>query len=343
MYAVKLAAASILPMTLKNAIELGMLEILVGAGGKMLSPSEVAAQLPSKANPEAPVMVDRMLRLLASNNVVSCEVEEGKDGLLARRYGPAPVCKWLTPNEDGASMAGLLLMTHDKVTMESWYYLKDVALEGGQPFHRAHGMTAYEYNSTDPRANCLFNEAMLNHSTIITKKLLEFYRGFDNVETLVDVAGGVGATAHAITSKYPHIKGVNFDLPHVISEAPPYPGVQHIAGDMFKKVPSGDAILLKWILHNWTDDYCMTLLRNCYDALPMNGKVVIVEGILPVKPDAMPSTQTMFQVDMMMLLHTAGGKERELSEFEELAKGAGFSTVKTSYIYSTAWVIEFVK
>uniref|UniRef100_A0A453M975 O-methyltransferase C-terminal domain-containing protein n=1 Tax=Aegilops tauschii subsp. strangulata TaxID=200361 RepID=A0A453M975_AEGTS len=223
------------------------------------------------------------------------------------------------------------------------YYLKDVALEGGQPFHRAHGMTAYEYNSTDPRANCLFNEAMLNHSTIITKKLLEFYRGFDNVETLVDVAGGVGATAHAITSKYPHIKGVNFDLPHVISEAPPYPGVQHIAGDMFKKVPSGDAILLKWILHNWTDDYCMTLLRNCYDALPMNGKVVIVEGILPVKPDAMPSTQTMFQVDMMMLLHTAGGKERELSEFEELAKGAGFSTVKTSYIYSTAWVIEFVK
>jgi hypothetical protein len=120
MYAVKLAAASILPMTLKNAIELGMLEILVGAGGKMLSPSEVAAQLPSTANPEAPAMVDRMLRLLASNNVVSCEVDEGKDGLLARRYGPAPVCKWLTPNEDGVSMAGLLLMTHDKVTMESW-------------------------------------------------------------------------------------------------------------------------------------------------------------------------------------------------------------------------------
>jgi flavonol 3-O-methyltransferase/caffeic acid 3-O-methyltransferase len=120
-YAMQLAAACILPMTLKNAIELGMLQILVGAGGKALSPSEVVARLPSTtANPDAPAMVDRMLRLLASFNVVSCEVEECMDGLLSRRYGPAPVCKWLTPNEDGVSMAALLLMSHDKVTMESW-------------------------------------------------------------------------------------------------------------------------------------------------------------------------------------------------------------------------------
>jgi flavonol 3-O-methyltransferase/caffeic acid 3-O-methyltransferase len=105
-------------MTLKSAIELGMLEILMGAGGKMLSPSEVAAQLPSSTtNPDAPAMVDRMLHLLASHNVVSCELDEGTD---ARRYGPAAVCKWLTPNEDGVSVAGLLLLTHDKVTMESW-------------------------------------------------------------------------------------------------------------------------------------------------------------------------------------------------------------------------------
>ena len=120
-YAMQLAAACVLPMTLKSAIELGMLETLVSAGGKALSPSEVAARLPSITyNPDAPAMVDRMLRLLASFNVVSCEVEEGKDGFLARRYGPAPVCKWLTPNEDGVSMAPLLLMSHDKVTMENW-------------------------------------------------------------------------------------------------------------------------------------------------------------------------------------------------------------------------------
>jgi flavonol 3-O-methyltransferase/caffeic acid 3-O-methyltransferase len=119
-YALQLASASIRSMTLKSAIELGMMEALVGADGRALSPSEVVARLPSTtANPDAPAMVDRMLRLLASYNVVKCEVEEGKDGVLARRYAPAPVCKWLTPNKEGVSMAPLVLM-NDRVIMESW-------------------------------------------------------------------------------------------------------------------------------------------------------------------------------------------------------------------------------
>ncbi|KAI5022399.1 hypothetical protein ZWY2020_059129 [Hordeum vulgare] len=87
-YAMQLAYTVVLPMTLKNAIELGMLEILMGAGGKMLSASEVAAQLPSTTtNPDAPAMVDRMLHLLASYKVVSCEVEEGTppDGMAPPR------------------------------------------------------------------------------------------------------------------------------------------------------------------------------------------------------------------------------------------------------------------
>jgi flavonol 3-O-methyltransferase/caffeic acid 3-O-methyltransferase len=118
--ALQLGSASIRSLTLKSAIELGLLETLVAAGGKALSPLEVVAQLPSTtANPDAPAMVDRMLRLLASYNVVKCEVEEGKDGVLARRYTAAPVCKWLTPNKDGVSMAPLVLM-NDRVIMESW-------------------------------------------------------------------------------------------------------------------------------------------------------------------------------------------------------------------------------
>ena len=55
---------------------------------------------------------------------------------------------------------------------------------------------------------------------------------------------------------------------------------------MFQKVPSGDAILMKWILHDWSDEHCATLLKNCYDALPAHGKVVLVECILPVNPEA---------------------------------------------------------
>ncbi|VAI89159.1 unnamed protein product [Triticum turgidum subsp. durum] len=308
MYALQLVSSSILPMTLKNAIELGLLETLVAAGGKLLTPAE-----------------------------------EGKDGRLSRRYSAAPVCKFLTPNEDGVSMAALALMNQDKVLMESWYYLKDAVLDGGIPFNKAYGMSAFEYHGTDPRFNRVFNEGMKNHSIIITKKLLEVYKGFEGLGTIVDVGGGVGATVGAITAAYPAIKGINFDLPHVISEAQPFPGVTHVGGDMFQKVPSGDAILMKWILHDWSDEHCATLLKNCYDALPAHGKVVLVECILPVNPEATPKAQGVFHVDMIMLAHNPGGRERYEREFEALAKGAGFKAIKTTYIYANAFAIEFTK
>ncbi|THU44377.1 hypothetical protein C4D60_Mb02t06760 [Musa balbisiana] len=102
--------------------------------------------------------------------------------------------------------------------------MKDAVLEGGIPFKKAHGMSAFEHHGKDPRFNKLFNDSMRNHSTILIKQLLETYRGFDDVKVLVDVGGGTGVTLHMITSGHQHIKGINFDLPHVISGAPPYPG-----------------------------------------------------------------------------------------------------------------------
>ncbi|CAL9760397.1 unnamed protein product [Musa acuminata subsp. burmannicoides] len=124
-------------MALKAAIELELLEIIVRAGpGAMLSPADIAAKLPT-ANPQAAVMVDRILRLLAAYSVVSCTVEAGDDG--RPRISTAPrVCKYLTKNEDGVSLASMSLMNQDKVLMESWYYLKDAVLKAAslQQRHR---------------------------------------------------------------------------------------------------------------------------------------------------------------------------------------------------------------
>ncbi|KAI5009846.1 hypothetical protein ZWY2020_011983 [Hordeum vulgare] len=220
MFALQLATSAILPMTLRTCIELGLLETLAAAGGKALTPEEVAAakQLPSnnskattKTNPEAAAMVDRMLRVLAAYKVVSCVVDECDDGSLSRRYGAEPVCKWLTANEDGVSMAPFCLLAQDKLFMEAWCHTKEAVLEGGSAFTRAFGASWFEHAATDARFNRVFNEAMEQHSVIITKKLLELYHGFEGIGTLVDVAGGLGAVIHAITTKYPGIKGINFD------------------------------------------------------------------------------------------------------------------------------------
>lgn len=87
-----------------------------------------------------------------------------------------------------------------------------------------HGVHAFEYPKLDPKFNDVFNQAMINHTTVVMKRILENYKGFENLKTLVDVGGGLGVNLKMITSKYPTIKGTNFDLPHVVQHAPSYPG-----------------------------------------------------------------------------------------------------------------------
>ncbi|KAM5557812.1 caffeic acid 3-O-methyltransferase [Rosa sericea] len=343
LFAMQLASASVLPMVLKAAIELDLLEIMAKAGpGAFLSTNDLASQLPTK-NPEAPVMLDRMLRLLASYSILTYSLRTLPDGKVERLYGLGPVCKFLTKNEDGVSIAALCLMNQDKVLVESWYHLKDAVLDGGIPFNKAYGMTAFDYHGTDPRFNKVFNKGMADHSTITMKKILETYKGFEGLTSIVDVGGGTGAVVNMIVSKYPSIKGINFDLPHVIEDAPQYPGVQHVGGDMFVSVPKGDAIFMKWICHDWSDEHCLKFLKNCYAALPDDGKVILGECILPVAPDTSLATKGVVHIDVIMLAHNPGGKERTEQEFESLAKGSGFQGIRVACNAFNTYVIEFLK
>nr|QHS84909.1 caffeic acid O-methyltransferase [Pyrus sinkiangensis] len=343
LFAMQLASGSSLPMVLKAAIELDLLEGMAKARpGACDSPADIAWQLPT-TNPDAPVMLDRILRLLASYSILTSGLRTLPDGKVRRLYGLGPVCKFLTKNEDGASIGSLCLMNQDKVLMESWYHLKSDGLEGGIPFNKAYGMTAFEYHGTDPRFNKVFNKGMADHSTITMKKLLEIYKGFEGLSTIVDVGGGTGAVLNMIVSKYPSIKDINFDLPHVIEDAPLNPGVEHVGGDMFVSVPKGDAIFMKWICHDWSDEHCLKFLKNCYDALPDNGKVIVAECIFPVAPDSSLATKGVVHIDAIMLAHNPGGKERTEKEFEALAKGFGFQGFRVVCCAFNTYALEFYK
>ncbi|KAJ4835471.1 hypothetical protein Tsubulata_045108 [Turnera subulata] len=128
---------------------------------------------------------------------------------------------------DGVSLGPVLTVAQDKVYLESWSALKDAVLDGGTAFDRVHGMHVYEYPNNDPGFGRNFNMAVMNHRTIVIRKLLESYKGFEQIKQLIDIGGGLGLTLNIITSKYPHIKGVNFDLPRVIEEAQSYPGTKY--------------------------------------------------------------------------------------------------------------------
>ncbi|BBG98442.1 O-methyltransferase 1 [Prunus dulcis] len=205
------------------------------------------------------------------------------------------------------------------------YHLKDAVLEGGIPFNKAYGMTAFEYHGTDPRFNKVFNRGMADHSTITMKKILETYKGFEGLTSVVDVGGGTGAVLNMIVSKYPSIKGINFDLPHVIEDAPQYPGInvwsmlgRHVCKcskrrcNFHEGYPINDA---KWICHDWSDEHCLKFLKNCYAALPDNGKVILGECILPVAPDSSLATKGVVHIDVIMLAHNPGEKRGQSRSF----------------------------
>ncbi|KAJ9171083.1 hypothetical protein P3X46_019131 [Hevea brasiliensis] len=343
-YAIQISMASVLPMVMQTAIDLGIFDIIAKAGpDAKLSAFDIAAQISSCQNPDAPMMLDRILRLLASHCVLGCSLSSNAQGTHQRLYHLNYVSKYFVKNEDGVSLGPFMTLIQDKVYMESWPLLKDAILEGGIPFNKVHGTHAFDYPRGDPRFNEVFNTAMFNHTKIVMKKLLQSYKGFEHLKQVVDVGGGLGVTLNMITSKYPHIKGINFDLPRVIQHAPSYPGVNHVEGDMFERVPQGDAIFMKWILHDWSDEHCLKLLKNCYEAIPDHGKVIVVDAVLPVMAENSAAARDTSLMDVFMMTQNPGGKERTQQEFMALATAAGFSSITFQSCVFNFWVMEFFK
>ncbi|KAG5521950.1 hypothetical protein RHGRI_034241 [Rhododendron griersonianum] len=121
-----------------------------------------------------------------------------------------------------------------------------------------------------------------------------------------------------VVKAHPHIKGTNFDLPHIVDTAPVYPGVAHVGGDMFESLSRADAILMKRILHDWSDEDCIRILRKCQKAIPKKtGKVLILDVVLQPGGDGLFDEVGMI-FDILMLVQCSGGKERSEIEWKRV-------------------------
>lgn len=117
---IQIANSCALPMVLNATIEMGALQIIYDqAGAEGLLPAEIAARIEAR-NPEAPAMLDRMLRLLATFSIVGCTTISTADGGVERRYKSAPLTKVYVPDEDGVSLAPNLKLFTDEVFLASW-------------------------------------------------------------------------------------------------------------------------------------------------------------------------------------------------------------------------------
>lgn len=100
---------------------------------------------------------------------------------------------------------------------------------------------------------------------------------------------------------------------------------------------------LQWILHDWSDEQCLKLLKNCYDATPNDGKVIVVEAVLPTMPEIGTCAKSTCQMDVLMMTQNPGGKERMEAEFMALATKAGFRGIRYETFVCNFWVMEFFK
>ncbi|RID79211.1 hypothetical protein BRARA_A01973 [Brassica rapa] len=348
--AMQLCGIELIAYGVKTARELHLLEIMAKA--RPLGIHLSTLYLASKAapnNPDAPVMIDRLLRLLVAYSVCTCKLVKDENGRESRTYGLGNVGKKFIKDEHGISIAPYVLFHCSHTKGVTWSYLTESILEGGaSAWEKAKGALVFEYMKENESLKEDFNESMMSHTTIVMNKILENYDGFESLRdstmrdcTLVDVGGGLGTSLSQALSKFPHLKCVNFDLPHVVSEAPQIHGVEHIGGDMFDEVPRGQAILMKWILHDWSDEKCVEILRNCKKALPETGRVIVIETIIPREvSDTDIATKNALHLDMIMMCLTRGGRERTKEEFEVLAMKAGFKLPNFIYGAYSFWVIE---
>ncbi|TKY49660.1 Isoliquiritigenin 2'-O-methyltransferase [Spatholobus suberectus] len=327
---------------LKTALELNVFEIIAKASPLGVSASDVASQLPTQ-HPELPRRLDRMLCLLASHSLLTCSIRTNEVGVPERFYQLSLAGKYFVKDDNKGSLAFLSALLSHRVIVDVFLNFKEILLDYDKGlFQKVHGVPIYEGLQSDPALNNVFNEAMANLGIIEMKKLLEIYGGFEEISLLVDVGGGIGHNLNMIITKYPSIKGINFDLPHVIQNAPTYPGIKQLEGDMFESVPKGDAIILKAVLHNWSDEKCLKILSNCYKALPQNGKVIVVDIIVPEAIHSTEADKMVTGFDNLMFLDD--GIERTEKEFENLCKRSGFSNFQVAgRAISALGVIELRK
>ncbi|CAN6271922.1 unnamed protein product, partial [Urochloa humidicola] len=166
---------------------------------------------------------------------------------------------------------------------------------------------------------------------------------FHGIASLVDVGGGRGTAAVAIASAFPHIKCTVMDLPHVVAEAPSGAGLCFLAGDMFEHIPPADALLLKWILHDWDDAKCIKIMRRCKEAISAKegrGKVIIIDTVIGSKPnDDITCKEAQVLLDLRMMA-ASNGAEREEHEWRRIFLAAGFRDYKITRISCIPSIIE---
>jgi hypothetical protein len=292
--------------------------------------------LAKAAGVHAPALY-RVLRALASVGVFAETKSE--------RFKLTPLAATLRTDVPG-SLRSFALMINEKYTWDAWEELLYGVETGGIPFHKAHGVLPFEYLEKHPEDLKVFGESMTSLSATENPAVAAAYK-FSGFTTLVDIGGGHGSLLATILKANPKLKGVLFDQSSVIARAQKD---QHVtakgiaercrleSGSFFETVPTrGDAYIMKYILHDWNDEQCVKILKNCRAAMNEKGKVLVVDTV--ILPGNDPGWGKLLDIQMLVI----GGRERTKKEFAAMFAQAGLRMTRVVPTQCPLSIVEGIR
>jgi hypothetical protein len=280
-----------------------------------------------------PPSLYRLLRTLAGLGIVR-EDE-------AQRFGLTPLGEALKTGAPGSARATILTLASDW-WMRGFGELLHSVQTGRPGFEKHLGMPIFEWLAQNPEQASLFSETMVGFHGSEPPAVAAAY-DFSALNSIVDVGGATGHLLTTILAAHPTASGILFDLPHVVRDAPALIEARGLSdriviesGSFFDGIPTGgDAYLLSHIIHDWSEEQCLTILRHCRQAMHPSSRLLIIEMVLP--PGNTPHPGKM--LDMMMLVGP-GGRERTAEEYGTLLGKAG---LRLSQIVATESPVSIVE
>lgn len=219
--------------------------------------------------------------------------------------------------------------------LTAWQNLDFSIKTGNSSFEAIYEKPFFDYLNDNPERLHAYHKAMYQYAKDDYKTLPDLI-DFSKHKSVMDVGGGYGAVLENIKAKFSNVECILFDLPKVIKKAT-IPDIQKISGSFFDKIPNqSEAIILSRVLHDWNDEKASIILINCFEALPNNGTLYVIENCA----DKINVDLSLLSLNMTAICESY---ERTSKEFITLCEYVGFNYESETQLNELQTVLTFKK
>jgi hypothetical protein len=222
-------------------------------------------------------VLNRVLRFAAVIDIIS----QSED-----LYSLTEMGKLLLKDVPGSLYMGILLVGSEP-WQHSWQNLVYSLTTGDIAFDQVMGDGFFNYLNKNPEYGTPYNQWMSISTAMASQAITEAY-DFSSFNSVCDVGGGRGVLLQSILKANPHLSGVLYDQEDVLKDnvlADMSERVQILEGNFFESVPEADVLMMKNVLHDWSDEKCQIILEHCKKVMGPSSRLLIIEMVIPSPTD----------------------------------------------------------